>query len=279
MSFSEKFKNLLRQQPDKKDVWPVIVGGFYRSGTSLVRRILDSHSNVHCGPEVKYFRDFYGQYFQDPLEGLRFYSTVRSLGVGEKELLKISGQAFIKIHERAAQDLGKKRWADKNPENVLFLDEWSELLDEKFVFIHCVRNPLDIFASVKEAEFPLTIPAGMSERVALYRLFVEKGLAFERKNTTRSIRVRYEDLIAEPELILRGMAEKIGEKYERGMMEFHLAKHQEGLEDPKIRFEEGFHRRSLGRWRASLSGGEVKMITDQCKDLFEELGYSVPVSF
>jgi len=58
--------------------WPVVIEGCHRSGTSLVRRIRDSHSRIHCGPEVPFFRDFYGDYSDDSYAHLRF-STARSL--------------------------------------------------------------------------------------------------------------------------------------------------------------------------------------------------------
>ena len=84
---------------------PIIVGGFYRSGTSLLRRLLDSHSHIHCGPEVKFFKDFYGDYLEDGLAHVRLFSTGRSLGVAEEEMLTIFGSAFIALHERAAEAL------------------------------------------------------------------------------------------------------------------------------------------------------------------------------
>lgn len=60
---------------------PIVVGGCYRSGTSLVRRLLDSHPCIHCGPEVKFFRDFYADYIdvEDPISHLRFMVTARTL--------------------------------------------------------------------------------------------------------------------------------------------------------------------------------------------------------
>ena len=42
-----------------RNTWPIIVGGCHRSGTSLVRRLLNAHSRIYCGPEVKFFRDFF----------------------------------------------------------------------------------------------------------------------------------------------------------------------------------------------------------------------------
>src|SRR6266700_7471909 len=99
----------------RRSSWPIVVGGCHRSGTSLVRRLLDSHSRIHCGPEVKFFRDFYGDYFDDPLDHLRFTRSARSL-LGEDELLEVVGRAFVLLHERAAHRAGKQRWADKVPE-------------------------------------------------------------------------------------------------------------------------------------------------------------------
>src|SRR5688572_13485442 len=101
---------------------PIIIGGCYRSGTSLFRRILDTHSRIHCGPEVKFFKDFYDDY-TIPLKHARFMQTARSI-LPEADLMDILGRAFIELHEAAAKRAGKPRWADKNPENVLYLSEW-----------------------------------------------------------------------------------------------------------------------------------------------------------
>ncbi|MBI3997802.1 MAG: sulfotransferase [Armatimonadetes bacterium] len=66
--------------------WPIIIGGCPRSGTSLVRRILNAHSRIYSGPEVKFFRDFSGDYPNDPLrhqeprERPRFTSSVSGDG-------------------------------------------------------------------------------------------------------------------------------------------------------------------------------------------------------
>ena len=98
--------------------WPVVVGGCHRSGKSLVRCLPDAHPRIHYGPEVPFFRDFYGDYLEDALHHLRFTQAARSL-LSEDELLDVLGRGFVAVHERAANRAGKPRWADKAPENVL----------------------------------------------------------------------------------------------------------------------------------------------------------------
>src|SRR3712207_6523404 len=118
-----------------RNTWPIIVGGCHRSGTSLLRRMLDAHSRIHCGPEVKFFRDFFGDYAADPLRHLRFTTSAR-LAFPQVDLLGILGRAFLELHRAAASLAGKPRWADKNPENVLYLGEWQRLLADEWLLVH-----------------------------------------------------------------------------------------------------------------------------------------------
>jgi len=262
----------VKQERDKSN-WPIIVGGCYRSGTSLLRRMLDCHSHIHCGPEVKFFRDFYGYYKLDPLSHARFFTTVRHLGVEEDILLKSFGAALIETHEIAAQNQGKSRWADKNPENVLYMGQWDALLNGRFIFVHCVRNPLDTLASLQEIGFPLTLPERFEDKVEVYRTFVESGLKFEDKYRSNSFRMRYEDLVIDPKQWLSELMTFADEKYERGMLDFNSMEHQTGLEDPKISATSHIHKEGLGRGRKDLTQNQVEFVINNCKDLFLRLGY------
>ncbi len=77
-----------------RNTCPIIVGGCLRSGTSVIRRILNAHSRIHRGPEVKFFRDFFGDYVHDPIHNLRFTTTARSL-LPQPELFDLLGRAFL----------------------------------------------------------------------------------------------------------------------------------------------------------------------------------------
>lgn len=236
--------------------WPIVVGGCHRSGTTLVRRLLNAHSRIHCGPEVKFFRDFYADYPDDPLRGIRFTSSARSI-LPEDELLGILGQAFVTVHERAATRAGKPRWADKAPENVLYLDDWQRLLGEEWLFLNVVRNPLDTVASIKEARFPLTIPLDLNGRIEFYTRYLRAGLRFANAHPHRSFRVVYEDLCTNWEPALAALMNFLEETCESAQFAFNSSGHQQGLEDTKIATTSEIHADSVGRWPDVLTPEEA----------------------
>ena len=169
---------------------PIIIGGFYRSGTTLVRYILDTHSRIYCGPEVKFFLDFYGDYLNDPIRPARFMTSARNM-LPEKQLLRVLGRTFVVLHEKAAARAGKPRWADKTPENVLYLEDWQLLLDDNWVFVHVVRNPLDTLASLRGVKFsPQVISPELGARIDLYKRYTQAGLDFGRLHPGRYYRVK-----------------------------------------------------------------------------------------
>ena len=252
-----------RRAARSRENWPIVVGGCHRSGTSLVRRVLDAHPRIHCGPEVKFFQDFHGAYLNDPIGHARFMSTARSV-LPERELLELLGRAFVTLHERAAARAGKQRWADKNPDNVLYLGDWAALLGERWVFVHVVRNPLDTLASVKEARFPFTIPEGLGARVEFYLRHLEAGLAFGEAQPDRYYRLSYEEVVRDPEQTLARLHAWLGERFDPGQLAFNERPHEEGLEDPKVRETEGVHDRSVGRCRRLLTREEAAEIVRSC---------------
>jgi Sulfotransferase family len=257
--------------PDRaRSEWPIVVGGCHRSGTSLLRRMLDAHSRIHCGPEVKFFRDFYGDYFEDPLQPYRFPRTARTL-LPEDSLLDVLGGAFVTVHEQAARLAGKPRWADKAPENVVYLDQWQRLLGDEWLLLHVVRNPLDTLVSMDEVGFPLTIPADLEGRVAFYRRYTEAGLRFGGSFPDRYARVVYEELVASPEAVLAHLMSWLGEEPEPQQVAFNAAAHEAGLEDPKIAGTNGIHRRSVDRWRHYLTGDLATAVWAATSDLWDRI--------
>jgi hypothetical protein len=253
-----------------RSTWPIIVGGCHRSGTSLLRRILNAHSRIFCGPEVKFFQDFYGDYVNDPVRHARFLGSVRGLHP-EDEVLEVLGRAYITLLERAAAQAGKPRWADKEPGNVLHLSDWERLLGENWLFVHMVRNPLDTLASIQEANFPFSVPHDLSSRIAFYCRYTQAGLEFTKRHPERSYRVRYEDLVRSPRRTLECLMQALGEELEPGQLQYNAAPHLPGLEDPKVGHTTEVHTNSLGRWSSRLTPDDARSIWDKTRELWAEV--------
>jgi hypothetical protein len=239
---------------------PIVVGGFYRSGTSLVRRLLDAHSRIDCPPEIKFLTDFHAYYRDDPLAHARFFATLRVLGLPETELLEIYARAYREARERAARARGKSRWADKVPENVLFLDSWRQGLPDGFLFVHVVRHPLDALGSLKEVGFHKAVPSAIEERIALYRRFRSAGEVFALRFPHASFTLGYEALVQQPEATLVALFAFLEEPFERDVMvRYRDEARGSGLEDPKVARTDRIHDRSVGQSRAQLSPDETAL--------------------
>lgn len=251
------------------DKLPVIIGGFYRTGSSLLRRLIDSHSSFHCGPEVKFFEDFYGNYLKDDLRHVRLFSTLATLGLSESEMLTIFGDAFVRSHELAAKKANKQRWADKNPHNVIYLEQWSNLLPSGFIFIHTTRNPFDILSSLKETRFPRSLPPDFADKVKLLKKFMLSGLEYTNNNPNKSITVIYEELVTKPAHVMTTIFDKLGENFEPEIFDkFILKERVNGIEDPKVKHSAFVHQNSVERWRHDLTEAECAIISTVIGEAF-----------
>lgn len=228
-----------------------------------MRRVLDAHPRIHCGPEVKLLLEFHRCFAdEDRAAHLRFIESARSI-LPDDELLQVLGAGFVEIHERAARNAGKPRWADKAPENAIFLDDWGRILGDRWVFVHVVRNPLDTLASMKENPFPLSVPGELDGRIDHYLRYVEAGVEFARLHPRRCFRVIYEDLVSRPDAAIAALMAWLGEDYDPAQLAFNSVTHQSGLEDPKIGASRGVHSQSVERWRGIVDLEQAERIVER----------------
>lgn len=220
---------------------------------------------------MKFFRDFYDYYrVKNPVRHGSFFATARTM-LPEDDLLDMLGATFVSMHERAAQGAGKSRWADKVPENLVFLDGWQRLLGNQWILLHVVRNPLDTLASVREVEFPMILPGDLEDLIELYAGYHRAGIEFGERNPDRYVRICYEDLIAEPERSVRTLMSSLNEQFHASQLEINRAPHQRGIEDPKAPHATEIYDSGIGRWERDLTAEEISVIVDGAAEIWSQL--------
>jgi protein-tyrosine sulfotransferase len=256
---------------------PIFVVGCFRSGTSLLRRILDSHPSIACPPESKFIVHL--------AETLRDPSSLRgldSMGFGRDEVAGALGAAASSFFSSYAAAQGKSRWADKTPDYVEILPELWELFGQEHVrFILLFRHGMDVAHSLSNpnrnfpAIRPFTEAAGGSVPVGAARFWVdqnEKIRAFQHVHGEACFALAYEDLTSDPARSLRPLFEFLGEPWDPRVIAYEDAPHHRGIEDPDIRRKRSIESNS-GNYRAWPPDTQ-RDVREACEPMLTLLGYS-----
>ena len=118
---------------------PIFVVACPRSGTTMLRNILDAHPNISCGPETGFLQELDRWEAQHPERLKRFGVTPDEYHAHVRDL-------FSWMHERRAEATGKPRWADKTPSHAIRLDFIDALYPDCQV-VHIIRDPVDVVDS------------------------------------------------------------------------------------------------------------------------------------
>jgi Sulfotransferase family len=204
---------------------PVFILCTLRSGSTLLRVILNSHPQIHA-PHELHFR-----YTRVKLTKRWSRRSMRELGLGERELEYLLWDRVLhRIHAQS----GKPILVCKTPNDVFIADRIAECWpDARFLFL--LRHPAEIARSVAE------LPAREEkDRLDLVRRYCE---ALERaRRAYPGHDVRYEELTAEPERIVRGVCDFLGVAWEHAMLEYGRFDHgrfQEGIGDFEEKIRSG----------------------------------------
>lgn len=268
---------------------PLFVIGVARSGTTLLRWMLEEHPRIAIPEESHWIvdladcRDRWSPQRQEQvLTEILTNPKYRRWWMSEHELrAAVRGRAssysalVAVVFGVYAERQGKPRWGDKTPWYATHID----LLDELFpdaVFVHVIRDGRDVAASLAEVGDRDPIEAAQYWRDIVSRAR-DAGM---RLGAARYCQIRLEDLVAEPETTLRRLCAAVGETYTARMLDYpRRAIGTFKYLEPKYRRT---HRHldkpptpGLRDWRAGLSRSECDEVEAICGPLLEELGYSV----
>jgi hypothetical protein len=269
--------------------FPFIVG-CSRSGTTLLRSMLDSHPQLAIPGEShfmskmrrrqrRYVVDghlhierFMDDLMRDPWFtrwGISRGSVLKRLRASQVVDL---ADAFRVVFRQYADAQGKPLYGDKTPSYVMTMPVIAELLPEAR-FIHLVRDGRDVALALKEADFG---PSHVADAALHWKLRVTRGLRAGEALHGRVLLVRYEDLVQDPQRVLETACAFIGLGFDESMLRFfergdHLLKgdpqpeHHRRLAQPP--------RSGLRDWRRDMSADDQRMFEVLAGDALTELGY------
>lgn len=225
---------------------PIFVIGIHRSGTSLVRRILNSHSHIACPPETMYLI-----HFASMLRDQRTFGGFGGLGYDKESTIKELRAWSSRYHEAFRLAQGKIRWADKTPQYIDILNEIETLYGPKAQYIMVVRNPLDVVYSIYNRGWVFgDYSDDLLTNTAKYVSdSLDKQLDFMQLHRDKCFIMKYEDLMSSPEFTLKRMFDFLDEPWEKDVLNFNKFNHGFGTEDPIVSGSKSFQP-SIGNWKS-----------------------------
>jgi hypothetical protein len=258
---------------------PIFVGGAGRSGTTLLRVILDSHPNIACGPELKV-----GQIIAKAWFNFRtsYAQVLSSYSFSKDDINRLFAEVMLKLLEKYRLQAGKARSAEKSPNNVKIFGHLHEMFPAS-PMVHMVRDGRDVVASLLTMNWftPEGKPVAYCRDAGLAAKYWADAIRAAHKFRDHSpethaayYELRYEDLVQAPEAALRPLFRFIDEPWHPGVLEFHKQKRDLAAESSAEQVRKGVYRSSMGRWSRDLNAEQKQAIKQHAGELLAELSYA-----
>jgi protein-tyrosine sulfotransferase len=264
---------------------PIFVVGCHRSGTTLMRYILDTHPDIACPPESKYLAAL-PEFFRYP----QAVPGLLGMGVDPASIQGRFRELAVAFLDDYAKSKGKRRWADKTPNYHRVIEFIDGLFGEQALFVVPVRHPLDVIPSLKEMmsiEFfggyndPYLIECarryGVGEYAAAkYWCEVNEHLhVASRCMGDRVHWVSYESLVTEPAAAVGKLFAFLGEEFDESLLaEVFTAEHDAGFGYQGIAHRTSIEPDRLNKWH-SWPEGKRTALWELVEPVARKLGYQV----
>lgn len=280
---------------------PFVVG-VNRSGTTLLRMMLDAHPGLTIPPETHFAPELIEVASAGSATPEGLLATITSqrewgdFGLSEAELMErfgaleplSAGGALRAFYEAYAERVGKPRWGDKTPIYVKSMRAIARALPEAR-FVHVIRDGRDVALSIRDRatkEHPI-------DRIAerWVRRITRAREQAEHLDHYREI--RYEALILDTDPTLREVCDFLELPWDDAVLDYHersadrLAEMKRELPDQGKRTVLSVERRMMtharttekpdprrvSRWRESMDRADRELFESIAGPLLTELGY------
>lgn len=290
---------------------PIFILGAHKSGTSLLRNLLDSHSQLFVLPFEAHYFELSKYWVENPYRktqpGYTTATETQSAMINYIRLLNESNDRYadsvmkkrintklfidklalaksesekeriIKYFSAIAYSLGEKRdiekfrFVEKSVENNEFAMELKHFFPDA-KFIHIIRNPYSNFVALRKYKsinygYPLLDKLICTLHQNFY--WLEKNLS-----TIKNYHVvKYEDLVTNPEIIMRSICNFLDIGFEDTLLKpTTLGIEWEGNSTSNTKFK-GIDAGNLNNWQKELYPYEAFIINRTFNSMIKKYNY------
>ena len=262
---------------------PFFIVGSARSGTTLLRLILNAHPEVAVPPESRFITELWRGSSEVPVEPLlasiavhnRFAAWDVPIEAVREELGGRPAASYAEVitapYRAYARLNGKTRWGDKTPRYVEQIPLLNALLSNAR-FIHLIRDGRNVALSYADVPFgPKTVAAA----ARLWTARVSAGMKGGRPLGERYLEVRYEDLVEDTEGETKSICSFLELEFDPGMLNYTERARaavlpRASIYNPRVTERPMSKTRS---WEKDMPERHVQIFEAVAGDLLSELGY------
>jgi len=231
--------------PGFDETGPIFVVGMPRTGTTLVERILSSHSEVESIGE-----------FPDFPQLLREQADLAAMAAQGEQLTRAQASVCIDFAalgrhylEAARQLCSAPRFVDKLPYNALYCGHIHKALPRARI-IHLVRDPMDTCYAVFKTLFHQSYSYSydlddLADYYIAYRRLMDH---WHRVLPGAILDVAYEDIVADPEREARRILAWCDLEWQPAVLEFHRSA-RDSTTASAAQVRRPVYAGSVGKWR------------------------------
>lgn len=252
---------------------PIFIGGQRDSGTALIGDLLNHHPHIACGPGGTFIQDPAFVAWHDRIQA-EWSERIDRFGMGSESFDRAMAALVDELFTRHQMRQGKPRWADKTPTNILRIDYLFHLFPHA-QFIHVVRDPRDVYCSIHqhlESDNEESIwlkPKGYARD---WRAAILAGEPW-REQPDRYREICYEDLVHDPEAVMRTVLAFLGEPWDPRVLDPE-ADDSGARADTQV-WRDPTVSNSVGRWRTQSSRDDVALIEQIAGPYMSAWGYQL----
>jgi Sulfotransferase family len=271
-----------------------IIIGRGRSGTTVLSKILNSHSSISIPGEFFFIINLFNKYSKkvinlqtinkyvdDVFSEQRFQNKDFSKVELKEYLLKKSPISFkdlcLNTYENLTLQQGKeniKLFGDKNPHFALFLPKILKIFDNvKFIFI--VRDYRDNILSYKNVKFDMNNLYSLAYR---WTYFNRKIIKYQKLFPDKFLLLKYEDLLTNSKFEMNRVCSFLNIEFESKMLDFYKNK-SEDLSTWHINLNSKLNTDNINKWANVLESKQLQKIDFICNNVASFLGYKEKTKF